>query len=229
MASRLNDLFAEAKRRRVFRTAGVYLVAVWGVSQGAAELAPLFGTPDWVLRVFVIGAIAFSPVVVVLAWMFDIGRDGIVRDHEDTAEPPVDESDIADMPTIAFGEQGAGAVIVRWDDAAGEHARIFRDEIFLGRGHDCLVRFYDPLVSRRHARLFFEDGGWHLEDLGSRNGTLVNDEPANGSVLARESLVRLNEAGPVLRIEVVESGANQILDGSASGIERGVAHLRAIR
>jgi len=229
MARGLKDLFLEAKRRRVFRTAGVYLVAVWGASQGAAELAPLFGAPDWAVRALVIGGIAFLPVVVVLAWMFDIGRDGIVRDPKDALVLRADESELADMPTIAFGEKGAGAVILRWDDAVGTHARIFHDELFLGRGSDCLVRFYDPLVSRRHARLFFENGGWHLEDLGSRNGTLVNDEPANGSALTGESLVRLNEAGPILRIEVVEPGAKEISDGSGLRFERGIAHLRAIR
>jgi hypothetical protein len=229
MARGLKDLFAEANRRRVFRTTGVYLVAVWGLSQGAAELAPLFGAPAWAVRAFVIGSIAFLPVVVVLAWMFDIGRGGIVRDPEDVLERHPEQPDIANMPTITFAERGAGAVIVRWEDLAGAHARIFHDEIFLGRGNECVVRFYDPLVSRRHARVFFEDDGWHLEDLGSRNGTLVNDEPANHSTLAEESLVRLNESGPVLRIEIIEPGAKESLDGAGHPIERGIAHLRAIR
>jgi pSer/pThr/pTyr-binding forkhead associated (FHA) protein len=30
-------------------------------------------------------------------------------------------------------------------------------------------------VSRRHARLWFHDGHWYLEDLQSANGTLVNN------------------------------------------------------
>ena len=229
MARGLKELVAEANRRRVFRTAGVYLVAVWGVSQGAAEMAPLFGTPDWVVRAFVIGSIAFMPAVVVLAWMFEIGRDGVVRDPQDVPERHSDEPDIADMPTIAFGKQDESAVIVRWEDSAGSHARLFQEEVFLGRGSDCVVRFYDPLVSRQHARLYHEEGGWHLEDLGSRNGTLVNDQPANDSALVGESLVRLNESGPVLRIEVVEPGADVRSDDGGHHIERGVAHLRAIR
>ena len=229
MARGLKDLYAEAKRRRVFRTAGVYLVAVWGISQGAAELAPLFGAPDWLVRAFVIGAIAFLPVVVVLAWMFEIGRGGIVRDPEDLPSSRSEESDISNMPTIAFGVPGAGAVIVRWEDSAGEQARFFTDEVFFGRGNDCLMRFYDPLVSRRHARLFFEDDAWHLEDLGSRNGTIVNGEPAGGAALEGENWMRLNEDGPVLRIEVVEAGTREDLDASGHRIERGVAHLRDFR
>ena len=74
---------AEANRRRVFRTAGVYLVAVWGLSQGAAELGPLFGAPEWWVRYGVVAAVGFLPFVLILAWMFDIGRDGIMRDSKD--------------------------------------------------------------------------------------------------------------------------------------------------
>ena len=46
--------------------------------------------------------------------------------------------------------------------------------MFVGRGHECDVVLDDPLVSRRHAVLFTERDGVLVEDLGSRNGTLVN-------------------------------------------------------
>ncbi|MFP6654678.1 MAG: FHA domain-containing protein [Myxococcota bacterium] len=229
MARGLKAFVAEAKRRRVFRTAGVYVVAAWGISQGAAELAPLFGAPDWLVRGIVVGSVLLLPVVIVLAWMFEIGRGGIVRDPEDVLDRRLTESDLSDMPTIARGMIGAAVIIVRWTDKDGEHARLFQDGFFLGRGKDCRVRFYDPLVSRRHARIYFEDGGWRLEDLKSRNGTLVNQQPADGSVLVGESQVRLNEAGPVLRIEVAESGPVEDWTDSDLEIGFGVAHVRAIR
>jgi hypothetical protein len=229
MVSELKALFAEAKRRRVFRTTGVYLVGVWGISQGAAELAPLFGAPDWLVRGFVVGSIVFLPVVIVLAWMFEIGRGGIVRDPEDVSDRRLTESDLSDMPTIVQGMPGAEVIIVRWRDEDGEHASLFQDGFFLGRGKDCRVRFYDPLVSRQHARIYFENDQWCLEDLNSRNGTLVNQQPADGSVLVGESQVRLNEAGPVLRIEVVSPDLTENPAGSDLEIDFGIAHVRAMR
>jgi hypothetical protein len=81
------------------------------------------------------------------------------------------------------------------------------DDFYLGRGTDCKVRFYDPLVSRRHARVFHEDGVWYIEDLGSRNGTHVADEAIARILLEDSNAVRLNDTGPALRIDLVRSGA----------------------
>jgi len=225
LANRLRELLGEARRRKVFRTAGVYLVAVWGLSQGAVELAPLFGAPDWALRALVIGAIACLPGVVTLAWMFDIGLGGIRRDPEDLAQ--VDEDDLASMPTMIGSDAVEGGVIVRWKDGRGENAALFTEEFFVGRGSDCRVRFYDPLVSRRHARVYPDDGAWCIEDLGSRNGTILGETRIERAELGVRNEVRVNEAGPPLHLEVLKPG-HQTVDGLSrhAGGPR-VAHVRS--
>ena len=226
MANGLTNFLAEARRRRVFRTAGVYLVAVWGLSQGAVELAPLFDAPNWLVRSLVIALLALLPVVVVLAWMFDIGRGGIARDPHDVAARPDLDRDIANMSTMIGGDLGPGAVIVRWNGIGGENAVIFLKEFFLGRADQCRVRFYDPLVSRKHARIFCEDNAWWIEDLGSRNGTLVDEKQVARSILPKECEIRVNEAGPVLRLELVPPGPQMRLAMSATSTGEIVAHVR---
>lgn len=226
MAKGLSEIIAEAKRRRVFRTAGVYLVAVWGISQGAVELAPLFGAPDWALRWGLVASVALLPVVVVLAWMFDIGRSGIVRDPKDVLAEEAAEAALADMPTILGGEEAVGAVIVRWQDGSGENASLFLDEFFVGRGNDCRVRVYDPLVSRKHARIYHEDGGWMIQDLGSRNGTIVDSERVDLIALGSQHEVRVNEAGPTLHLEHVPAGAATRDAISTFPMGQPVAHVR---
>jgi len=47
--------------------------------------------------------------------------------------------------------------------------------VTLGRSRDCDCVLTDPTVSRRHACVRCRDGGWWLRDLGSCNGTYVND------------------------------------------------------
>lgn len=47
----------------------------------------------------------------------------------------------------------------------------------IGRGPDNTIILNRPSVSARHARLEFRRGTWWVEDLGSRNGVLLNDLP----------------------------------------------------
>jgi FHA domain len=49
-----------------------------------------------------------------------------------------------------------------------------QSELVVGRHPACDVVLSDPGASRRHARLFFRDGNWLLQDLRSTNGTIVN-------------------------------------------------------
>lgn len=57
------------------------------------------------------------------------------------------------------------------------------DEIVIGRSSQCQLTIADRFLSRRHARLFRRDGAWWIEDLGSRNGTLVNGRVIEGPEL----------------------------------------------
>jgi pSer/pThr/pTyr-binding forkhead associated (FHA) protein len=55
------------------------------------------------------------------------------------------------------------------------------DELTVGRGSGCgIVLADDHYVSTVHARVFRRDGTLHVEDLGSRNGTFVNDHRIDG-------------------------------------------------
>jgi DNA-binding NtrC family response regulator len=49
-------------------------------------------------------------------------------------------------------------------------------EVFIGRSPSCTISLEDAKVSRKHVRLQIDDGSAKAQDLGSRNGTLVNGE-----------------------------------------------------
>ncbi len=46
-----------------------------------------------------------------------------------------------------------------------------------GRGSRCDHRLDDPMISRRHCAFSFHEGQVWVEDLDSRNGTLIDGEP----------------------------------------------------
>ncbi len=54
------------------------------------------------------------------------------------------------------------------------------EAIWLGRGAFCKIRIADTQLSRRHCQFTYEEGRLFVEDLGSRNGTKVNDELVKG-------------------------------------------------
>lgn len=54
--------------------------------------------------------------------------------------------------------------------------------MYVGRSKQCLVRIDAPEVSAQHARIGFENGEFWVEDLGSTNGTYVNQQQVSGRV-----------------------------------------------
>jgi pSer/pThr/pTyr-binding forkhead associated (FHA) protein len=67
-------------------------------------------------------------------------------------------------------------------DLAGERIDIDR-AVTIGRSSECDVQLQDTYLSSRHARVANDDGELSIEDLGSTNGTYVNQELVKGRVL----------------------------------------------
>jgi two-component system, cell cycle response regulator len=68
------------------------------------------------------------------------------------------------------------------------------DEIVVGRGSDCDIQIDRDSVSRRHARVFRVDDQWFVEDLGSTNGSYINDVPIQRSPLRDGDFVKIGSA-----------------------------------
>ncbi len=76
------SLFAELKRRNVFRMGGAYLALGWVVTQVTATVAPALGMPEWTLKLVVwLGIIGF-PLIVAFAWAYELTPEGIRRESE---------------------------------------------------------------------------------------------------------------------------------------------------
>lgn len=68
--------------------------------------------------------------------------------------------------------------------------RLKPSDYIIGRDPDCDIVVADPYVSRKHAKIFYREGKWFIEDIGSRNGTFVDGEDIRGreAVELRENM-----------------------------------------
>ncbi len=63
--------------------------------------------------------------------------------------------------------------------------------ISIGRATDNDLILDDPLVSRHHCQLKLQHGAYSFADLGSRNGSWVNDQPVNEIALGPGDVIRI--------------------------------------
>ena len=92
---------------------------------------------------------------------------------------------------------GGDAILVVLHPAGANPGRrhaLQRTEHTVGRRTDLDLHFDIDSVSRRHARLVKNGDDWWIEDLGSTNGTFVNDESAQRRKLEDGDIVRFGEA-----------------------------------
>lgn len=103
------------------------------------------------------------------------GRDTVYT------SPPVAEGQDDAQATVAEQQNGGALakVVVRPLQDAGEASREFAltgQNISIGRSPSCeIVLENDQLTSRRHALLRYDGAHYTIVDLGSSNGTFVND------------------------------------------------------
>lgn len=76
------SLFAELKRRNVFRVGIAYLVVAWLVMQVADVVINNVGAPGWVFQIIMLVLGTGFPLVLIFAWAFELTPDGVKRDSE---------------------------------------------------------------------------------------------------------------------------------------------------
>jgi len=76
------SLWAELRRRSVFRVGIAYLAVTWLSLQVADVVLPILEAPEWLLRALFFSALLGFPLALVLAWFYELTPDGIKVDSE---------------------------------------------------------------------------------------------------------------------------------------------------
>jgi DNA-binding NtrC family response regulator len=126
-------------------------------------------------------------------------------------EPPPDletqrQNALVSMPVTSF------EVVVAKGVDAGTSSRIdsTAGKILLGTAHVCDLRLSDPTVSRRHASLELSEHGLLVTDLGSTNGTFINEARVAAGYVGERDRLRLGST--VLQVNA-HTGAVQRAEG----------------
>src|SRR5258706_3555033 len=71
----MGNLFAELKRRHIYRVGAAYAVVAWILLQLAANVAPILELPPWIARSILLLLILGFPVALVFAWVHQLAPE----------------------------------------------------------------------------------------------------------------------------------------------------------
>ncbi len=119
-----------------------------------------------------------------LVWVAWSALRDLRRGRGEAAARPYESSDATSMyaADVLVGTDDGFEPKLLVESAIGHEpgmAYDVRDGATLGRG-DVEIRLDDPFASSRHARITRQGHMVVIEDLGSTNGTYLNDEPLSG-------------------------------------------------
>ncbi len=87
---KIDNFFAELKRRNVFKVAVAYIIAGWALAQGIAQVFPVFDVPNWIIRLLVLLIMIGFPIALVISWAFELTPEGLKRTAVADAMPATD-------------------------------------------------------------------------------------------------------------------------------------------
>jgi pSer/pThr/pTyr-binding forkhead associated (FHA) protein len=108
-------------------------------------------------------------------------------------------------------------------EAPPVNLEIARPSALVGRHTVADVRLGYADVSRRHCRLDFQDGFWHIVDLNSLNGLYVNNERIQEAVLQEGDVIRLGSVKMVVQALVAAEAAQENRMAPLTGVLRSIA------
>ena len=79
---KIDNFFAELKRRNVYKVAVAYAVVAWLVIQAASIFLPAFNAPPWAMQIIILILVVGFPIALAFSWAFEITPEGIKLESE---------------------------------------------------------------------------------------------------------------------------------------------------
>lgn len=216
--SGLSDFLGELKRRHVVRAVIGYAAVVFVVLQAGEIVFPAFDAPEWGLRVLVLLSLLGFPLVVVLAWVFELTPEGLRRTrHLDVGSGHVPVGDL--MPRLAalgvtvLAVGGAGWWVVQGQLMGSGAGRVAPDiaATSVAAGDFVPVRSLAVLPLTN----FSETGVQDYFSAGMHESLLTQLSQIDGlRVVSRTSVMRYENSDKTIPEIARELGVEGIIEGS---------------
>jgi adenylate cyclase len=177
----LKKFFAELKRRKVYTVAVTYAVVGWLLIQVVTQVFPPFEIPNWGERLVILAIIIGFPVALILGWLFDFTRHGIVRTADLSPEGRIEISASSDSTEKSIA-------VLPFNDLSPA-----KDHAYFGEGIaeellGALAKVDGLRVAARRSSFWFKDKEAELREIAAK---LNVEHVLEGSVRRDGNRVRI--------------------------------------
>jgi TolB-like protein len=202
----MSGFFEEVKRRKVYRVAAAYIIVAAGVIQLASAAFPAWELPNWALRLVIVVLLLGFPIVLMLAWAYDITTQGVratstmgvPRSHRRRNLIMLVVTGVAIsaaagfflLPGVSARKIDKSIAVLPFENLSGEKTNVFfadgmQDEILSN-----LARIADLRVISRTSVMQYKSGiARNLREIGQQLGVA---HVVEGSVQRSGNRVRVN-------------------------------------
>src|SRR5438132_6321046 len=155
------NFFAELKRRKVYSVTVTSAIVGWLLIQIVTQVFPPFEIPHWAERLVILAIIIGFPIALVMAWLFDLTRYGIIRTEDLSSEARIE------LPHLASSTEKSIAVLPFNDLSAAKDHAYFGEGIaeeLLG----ALAKVDGLRVAARRSSFWFKDKEAELSEIASK-------------------------------------------------------------
>lgn len=192
--------FRELRRRKVYRAAAAYAIGSWVVIQVVATVFPVLALPGWSLRAVVVTVLAGFPLVLALAWAFEVGPTGVRK-------TPGTPADSKRPPALGANRRNVAALVV-----VGAAVSVLC-------GYFLLKRSDTPILDKSIAVLPFDNFSEDKENEHFADG--IHDDVLTSlakiedlKVISRTSVMQYRAQAHNIRAIAQELGVSAVLEGS---------------
>jgi hypothetical protein len=123
---------------------------------------------------FVLSVLKYALLALLYFFIYRAVRSVVVDVAGRRSSPSAEPRRVSPAKATRGGRPPSSVVV---HSSQGQKLGTFRlsGQVQIGRDASCDITVDDAYVSQQHARLYGEDGSWFVEDLGSTNGTYLND------------------------------------------------------